>query len=94
MRLHTARCYNFRKTVNEKTLILMVAMLPIVGCTSQPSTYADKSTPNQRGIEATGAAATEAAQSNSSRNSDIKVESNVTTGETMKMSQNEAVNYR
>lgn len=94
MRLHTVRSYNFRKTVSEKTLVLMVATFAIVGCTSQPSTYADKSTPNQRDIEATGAAATEAARSNSSQNSDIKIESNVTTGKTMKTSQKEAIDYR
>lgn len=60
-----------------KQTSIAFALLLTVGCASQPSTYTDKSTPDQRNIEATGAAATEAARSNRSQNTDINVDSNV-----------------
>jgi hypothetical protein len=41
------------------------------GCATQPSTYEDTSTKEQRNIKATGSAATEAARSNTSRHSQI-----------------------
>lgn len=55
-----------------KQSIITIALLLSVGCASQPSTYTDKSTPERRDIQATGAAATEAARSNSSTNADLK----------------------
>lgn len=54
-----------------KQIIAIIALASTVGCASQPSTYTDKSTPDRRDIEATGAAATEAARSNSSQNVDV-----------------------
>lgn len=54
-----------------KKLLIAIALLSTVGCASQPSTYTDKSTPDQRNIEATGRAATEAARSNTSRNASV-----------------------
>jgi len=57
-----------------KTLFAVSAIILATGCATQPSTYTDKSTPDQRNIEATGAAATEAARSNSSQNANIKAE--------------------
>jgi hypothetical protein len=55
-----------------KQSIITIALLLSVGCASQPSTYTDKSTPERRDIQATGAAATEAARSNRSTNADIR----------------------
>jgi hypothetical protein len=55
-----------------KYLLAIFALSSMIGCASQPSTYEDKSTPDQRDIKATGQAATEAARSNSSRNGNIQ----------------------
>ena len=55
-----------------KYLIAILALSSMIGCASQPSTYEDKSTPEQRDIKATGQAATEAARSNTSRNGNIQ----------------------
>ena len=57
-----------------KYLIAILAMSTCVGCASQPSTYEDRSTPEQRDVSATGMAAVEAARSNRSTNADIKIE--------------------
>ena len=64
-----------------KHLIAALTLLSSVGCASHPSTYTDLSTPDQRNIQATGQAATEAARSNQSINADIEVRggSNLTT---------------
>jgi len=56
-----------------KSLIVAGMLLATVGCASQPSTYTDTSTPAQRNVEATGAAATEAARSNRSTNGDVEM---------------------
>jgi len=56
---------------------IAIAMLLTIGCSTQPSTYVDNSTADQRDIQATGAAATAAAHSNNSKNVDIEVNSNV-----------------
>jgi hypothetical protein len=58
-----------------KHLIFLALLSTMIGCASQPSTYEDTSTPEQRNIKATGQAATEAARSNSSRHGDIKTTS-------------------
>ena len=55
-----------------KYLFAVLALSTCVGCASQPSTYEDRSTPEQRDIKATGQAATEAARSNTSRNGNIQ----------------------
>jgi hypothetical protein len=57
-----------------KALFAVSAIVLATGCATQPSTYTDTSTPDQRNIQATGAAATEAARSNSSQNANIKTE--------------------
>ena len=57
-----------------KYLVAILALSSMIGCASQPSTYEDRSTPEQRDIKATGQAATEAARSNSSKNADIKMD--------------------
>ena len=57
-----------------KYLFAVLILSTCVGCASQPSTYVDWSTPDQRDIKATGQAATEAARSNSSKNADVKVQ--------------------
>lgn len=49
-----------------KYLVAVLALSTMVGCASQPSTYEDSSTPEQRSIKATGQAATEAARHNNS----------------------------
>ena len=61
-----------------KYLVAILALSSMIGCASQPSTYEDKSTPDQRDIKATGQAATEAARSNKSNNADIKVQGTTT----------------
>ena len=71
-----------------KKISIAFALLLTVGCSTQPSTYTDKSTPDQRNIEATGAAATEAARSNSSRNTDTNINSNVPLVRGMQVSYN------
>ena len=57
-----------------KYLFAVLMLSTCVGCASQPSTYEDRSTSDQRDIKATGQAATEAARSNKSNNADIKVQ--------------------
>ena len=59
-----------------KQIIAALALLATVGCATQPSTYTDLSTPDQRNIQATGQAATEAARSNRSTNADVEVRGN------------------
>lgn len=59
-------------------LLLILALSSCVACASQPSTYEDRSTPEQRDVTATGMAAVEAARSNKSTNADIKVEGTTT----------------
>lgn len=49
-----------------KYLLAIFALSSMIGCASQPSTYEDRSTPEQRDIKATGQAATEAARHNNS----------------------------
>jgi len=56
-----------------KYLVAILALSSMIGCASQPSTYEDRSTPDQRDIKATGQAATEAARSNSSKNADVEI---------------------
>jgi len=56
-----------------KQFAFILMLLPMVGCTTYAnSTYKDTSTADQRQIEATGAAAVEAAKSNTDKN--VKVE--------------------
>lgn len=56
-----------------KQLLFILMMLPMIGCTTYAnSTYKDNSTADRRDIEATGAAAVEAAKSNTDKN--VKVE--------------------
>lgn len=55
-----------------KHLIFLALLSTMIGCASQPSTYEDKSTPEQRDITATGQAATEAARSNRSTNTNVQ----------------------
>ena len=56
-----------------KKFLFILMMLPMVGCsTYSNSTYKDNSTADRRDIEATGAAAVEAAKSNTDKNVDIK----------------------
>jgi hypothetical protein len=50
-------------------LLTLLCFSLCVGCATQPSTYEDTSTKDQRNIKATGSAATEAAKSNTSRHS-------------------------
>ena len=58
-----------------KQFLFVLALLPMVGCTTYAnSTYTDKSTKDTRHIEATGAAAVQAAKSNTSQNADVRVE--------------------
>lgn len=55
-----------------KKFLLVVALLPMFGCTTYAnSSYKDNSTADRRDIEATGAAAVEAAKSNTDKNIDI-----------------------
>lgn len=53
--------------------VIIIIISNFMGCASQPSTYTDTSTPAQRNVEATGAAATEAARSNRSTNGDVEM---------------------
>lgn len=56
-----------------KKFLLVVALLPMFGCTTYAnSTYKDTSTADRRDIEATGAAAVEAAKSNTDKKMDIR----------------------
>ena len=71
--------------------VLIVILVSAIGCASQPSSYVDKSTPEQRNIEATGAAAVEAARSNSSTN--VNIESNVPLVSGVKVSSNQSGTY-
>lgn len=57
---------------NLKVIVAAVAMVLSTGCASQSSVYVDRSTPEQRDVRATGAAAVEAARSNSSQNVNIE----------------------
>jgi len=59
-------------------IILLSLMLTTVGCASQPSNYSDTSTHEQRNVQATGRAATEAAKSNTSTNADVRQDVKVT----------------
>jgi hypothetical protein len=61
----------------KRVLLTSLILIPLYGCSTQPSTYNDTSTPGQRNIQATGQAATEAARSNRSTNGDIEVRSNI-----------------
>jgi hypothetical protein len=57
-----------------KQFAFILMLLPMVGCTTYAnSTYKDNSTADQRQIEATGAAAVEAAKSNTDKNADIDI---------------------
>ena len=51
-----------------QSLVLALSIVITTGCVTQPSTYEDRSTAEQRDIHATGAAAVEAARSNRSHN--------------------------
>lgn len=53
-----------------KKILIATALLAMVGCASpyKNASYTDKSTPDERNIEATGAAAVEAARANRSTN--------------------------
>lgn len=55
-----------------KMTVAAVAVALSTGCAVQPSTYEDRSTPGERNIRATGAAAVEAAKSNRSTNANIE----------------------
>jgi hypothetical protein len=55
-----------------KIIVAAVAVSLSTACASHPSVYEDRSTSAQRDIRATGAAAVEAAKSNTSQNADIK----------------------
>jgi hypothetical protein len=57
-------------------LTIAIALSAVVGCSVQPANYVDNSTPEKRSIVATGSAATAAAWSNSSNNTNIKMASN------------------
>jgi hypothetical protein len=57
-----------------KQFAFILMLLPMVGCSTYAnSTYKDNSTADQRAIEATGAAAIEAAKSNTDKNADIDI---------------------
>lgn len=57
-----------------KQFAFILMLLPMVGCTTYSnSTYKDNSTADRRDIEATGAAAVEAAKSNTDKNADIDI---------------------
>lgn len=56
----------------KKMIAVAIMILSTSACAVQPSTYEDNSTPDQRNIKATGAAATEAARSNRSTNADVR----------------------
>ena len=60
-------------------LTIAIALSTAVGCSIQPSNYVDNSTPEKRSIAASGQAATAAAWSNSSNNTNIKVAANTPT---------------
>ena len=57
-----------------KNFAFILMLLPMVGCSTYAnSTYKDNSTADRRDIEATGAAAVEAAKSNTDKNADIDI---------------------
>jgi hypothetical protein len=55
----------------KKAILLTLVLAPLVGCATQPSTYVDMSTADQRDVRATGAAAVAAAHSNTSKNVNV-----------------------
>ena len=77
-----------------KAVFAITAFIITTGCASQPSTYKDTSTPEQRNIEATGQAATEAARSNTSNNADAKIDVQRTDNSPMTISAAPTSSYR